>query len=81
MMDQLSFKALRPKEGTVRYSVLHMLEVHPYGLCREDFVKDHIYEVSARVGELQKMGWVITTAPCLRHHHQSRIVQYQLAQE
>lgn len=81
MMDQLSFKALEPKDGTVRKSVLTMLRYYPAGLCRQDFADNHIYEVSARVGELQKMGWVITTSPCLRHHHQSRIVQYQLIRD
>lgn len=75
---QLTFAPLEPKDGTVRKGVLNMLRHYPYGLCRQDFAEHEIYEVSARVGELQKDGWVITTKICERHMHRTRIIEYRL---
>lgn len=78
MMDQLAFKPLAPKEGTTKAAVLNMLQHYQHGLCRQDFADNHVYEVSARVGELRALGWVITTRICVRHPHRSRILEYQL---
>lgn len=77
-MNQLTFDTMEPPKGTVRSSVLNLLRAYPDGLCREDFASGHIYEVSARIGELQKLGWAITTSPCRRHQHRTRIVEYRL---
>lgn len=78
-MEQLSFEPIWPKENTVGAQILGLLTDFPDGLCREDFALNHIYEVSARIGELQKMGWLISNRKCQRHKHRGNIVEYFLA--
>lgn len=77
-MDQLAFKPLAPKPGTVRESVLTVLQqASPLGVCRMEWARDHdIYEISNRVGELQQMGWLIGNRLCERHYHRARITEY-----
>lgn len=67
-----------PKPGSVKSAVLHYLMGRPEGSCRRDFAQIDIYEVSARIGELQRDGWPITKRKCSRHHHrpESHFVEY-----
>lgn len=83
MMDQLAFKPLAPKPGTVRESVLIVLQqASPLGVCRMEWARDHdIYEISNRIGELQSMGWLIGNRICERHYHRTRITEYHLIRD
>ena len=58
--------------------VLHLLRGYPEGMCRRTFANHDIYEVSARVGELEDAGYVIGKQRCTAHHHKRRFVAYRL---
>lgn len=77
-MQQLSLDPLLPKRGSVKFAVWHLLMTRPDGLCRRDFAKEDIYEVSARIGELEKLGWPIRKGRCDRHNHRHPFVEYSL---
>lgn len=68
-----------PKVGTVQRAVLNLLSYHE-AFCRREFAQHDIYEVSARIGELRRLGWHIGSRPCKRHEHQSRngLIEYFL---
>jgi hypothetical protein len=82
-MDQLRLEHVGPQEpkpGTVKASIMQLLRQHPEGLCRRNWAQYDIYEVSARIGELQRDGWVIGIRRCSRHDHRKapHMVEYFL---
>jgi hypothetical protein len=80
-VEQLLFEPFAPKPGSVKSAVLHYLLSRPDGSCRRDFATDiDVYEVSARIGELEADGWVIYRQRCTRHQHrrESHFLEYFL---
>jgi hypothetical protein len=77
---QLTLDPIWPKQGSVKAAVLNFILARPDGSCRRDFAEIDVYEVSARIGELQKDGWQISNRPCSRHQHrpESHFVEYSL---
>lgn len=77
-MQQMTFEALEPRKGSAKSAVLSLLRSYPDGLCRRDFAREDIYEVSARIGELEKLGWQIRKSRCDRHNHRHAFVEYSI---
>ena len=48
-------------------------------MCRRTFAQHDIYEVSARIGELEDAGYLVGKGRCLLHHHKRRFTSYMLA--
>lgn len=61
-----------------RERTLTMLKAGP--VCGRDFLDAYIARFGARIEELRKEGYVITTRPCkvLWHGHRSRQFVYEL---
>lgn len=78
MGEQLTFEPIRPTKGTVKALVWHELMAHPEGLCRRDFAQMDVYELSNRIGELEKDGWIIWKGKCERHHHRHPFTLYKI---
>lgn len=79
-MQQLTFDPIQPKDGTLLAAVLQLLYDRREGICRRSAVEElDCYELSARIGELEKLGWTITKRRCNLHYHQRRFVRYSLA--
>lgn len=64
----------------VQSRVFALMAYRPEGACRRDFVTyADIYEVSARIGEMQAKGVAIsTTDRCDKHRHRHRFTLYKL---
>lgn len=76
---QLSFAPIEPKSGTVKAALLDMLRGWPDGICRKDAaVQLEVYELSARVLELEADGFLILRTRCTRHRHRQKFVNYRL---
>ena len=58
--------------------VLDLLRWNPDGMCRRTFANHDVWEVSARVGELERAGFTVSRRPCNRHNHRTRVVEYRL---
>jgi hypothetical protein len=56
-------------------AVLNVLRHHPT-VCARTFAEYDLYRFGARIHELRKLGWVITSAPCGVHLH--RLPAYTL---
>lgn len=78
-MQQMTFEALEPRKGSAKSAVLSLLRSYPDGICRRIAAQHDVYELSARIGELEKLGWTITKRRCNLHYHQRRFVRYSLA--
>lgn len=75
---QLTLNPIKPKLGTVKAVVLGELLANPDGRCRRDFALIDVYEVSNRIGELEKDGWFIAKGKCERHNHRHPFTLYQI---
>jgi len=62
-------------------TVLQLLRAHPDGRCRRDFAQADVYEVSARILELQAEGAFVERTVCKRHRHRSKIYNYRLTKD
>lgn len=62
-------------------AVLEMLRANPDGLCRRQFAQRDVYEVSARILELQDEGAFIERGQCKRHRHRVKVYRYKLVRD
>lgn len=78
MTGQLSLDPIQPKPGSAKEAVWHLLMMFPDGICRRIAAEWDIYELSARIGELERDGWTILKSRCERHSHRQRFTLYKL---